>query len=383
MDTAFNLYGILLLLGVVQCVVASAILAVRSAKASGAPDGWLSAVLAATALEIAPYLIGFMGGYDRAAWLSNFPIGSPLLLGPLALGYVATVSRAATHRRVVWALVGLAGADVLMRLIVWAQTMWGTPYAQTWGPLLGGVVGEVGLIVAAGCIVAALRLALRFRRIVVADERQRRVAQWLMRFASAATVGLVVVAGFRVAYVLGVSFSYERQWWVTFTYAVLGYYVSVAGLLFSFRRSSGAQAKTADTPPPLSADGVRAWTPRLDRWMRTERAYLRSDLTVAALARDVGLPVAALSHVVNEGFGCRFTDFVNGYRVEAVQARLLLPDASTHTLLGIAMDCGFNSKATFNRAFRKATGTTPSAWWAAQSDETGRNTPVDTSQTAW
>ena len=54
-----------------------------------------------------------------------------------------------------------------------------------------------------------------------------------------------------------------------------------------------------------------------------------------------------------------FNDFINHYRIEAVKEKLKKGEHKTSTLLGIAFDCGFNSKATFNRAFKKSTTVSP------------------------
>ena len=54
-----------------------------------------------------------------------------------------------------------------------------------------------------------------------------------------------------------------------------------------------------------------------------------------------------------------FNDFINNYRIEAVKENLKKGEHKKTTLLGIAFDCGFNSKATFNRAFKKSTGLSP------------------------
>ena len=54
-----------------------------------------------------------------------------------------------------------------------------------------------------------------------------------------------------------------------------------------------------------------------------------------------------------------FNDFVNHYRIEAIKEKLNNGEHNTSTLLGIALDCGFNSKATFNRAFKKSTSLSP------------------------
>ena len=54
-----------------------------------------------------------------------------------------------------------------------------------------------------------------------------------------------------------------------------------------------------------------------------------------------------------------FNDFVNEKRAEAVIEKLKNGEHISNTLLSIALDCGFNSKTTFNRAFKKHTGITP------------------------
>jgi AraC-like DNA-binding protein len=66
--------------------------------------------------------------------------------------------------------------------------------------------------------------------------------------------------------------------------------------------------------------------------------------------------------MINQGFQQNFNDFINNYRIEAVKQKLQLGEQKTQTLLGIAYDCGFNSKATFNRAFKKVTGVSPKEW---------------------
>jgi AraC-like DNA-binding protein len=66
--------------------------------------------------------------------------------------------------------------------------------------------------------------------------------------------------------------------------------------------------------------------------------------------------------VINQGFRLNFNDLINQYRIEAVKQKLKAGEQKTQTLLGIAYDCGFNSKATFNRAFKKATGQSPKEW---------------------
>ena len=353
MDTTVNVYAVALLVGAVPCAVASVALAARAVRGRRRADGWLAAWLGAVLLLVGPYLLGFLGAYDRAGWLSNLPIGNAFLLGPLALGYVWAV---AGRGRVSRWLLAPAAASLALGLWVWTRTaIAGVPFSATAGPTLNAWAGPLGLAFNAACVAVAGRTVGGLRA----------AGPWPARFVGAAGLVLAVQAGFGLAYLLGAEFSYARQWWAHVAYVALGYYVAVAGY-GAARQSDAAASPTEPAAPPLPAAEVAAWTDRLDRRMRTDKPHLRPDLTVAALADAVGLTPAELSHVVNAGAGRNFNEFVNGYRVAEVQARLRDPDADRLTLLAVALESGFQSKATFNRAFRKETGTTPSAWRDAE-----------------
>ncbi|MDF2193231.1 helix-turn-helix domain-containing protein [Paraflavitalea sp. CAU 1676] len=97
-------------------------------------------------------------------------------------------------------------------------------------------------------------------------------------------------------------------------------------------------------------------------YMEKDKPYLEPELTIYALADALGSNRHHLSQVINERLGFSFFDFVNRYRVKAVQEKLADPGARHMSIMGIAYDCGFNSKATFNASFKKMTGTTPSAY---------------------
>ena len=88
-------------------------------------------------------------------------------------------------------------------------------------------------------------------------------------------------------------------------------------------------------------------------------------MTLGEAASRLGVSERTLSRGLGEGSGQSFNEFFNGLRVEAVQ-RAIIAGASDD-LLTIALDCGFRSKASFNRAFRRHTGTTPSAWRSSAS----------------
>lgn len=101
---------------------------------------------------------------------------------------------------------------------------------------------------------------------------------------------------------------------------------------------------------------------QLNELMVSEKPHLDGDLKLADLAAMLNINGNALSQLLNEQLGISFYEFVNGHRLEEVKAKLSNPQFANYTILGIAMECGFNNKNTFNRYFKKETGLTPSAY---------------------
>jgi AraC-like DNA-binding protein len=112
----------------------------------------------------------------------------------------------------------------------------------------------------------------------------------------------------------------------------------------------------------LTAGDARSYAARITEHMEASKPYLEPDLSLPQLAGSLGMPVHYLSQVINEQFGINFHDFVNRYRVEAFKEKLGSRGFENYTLLGIAFECGFNSKSAFNRVFRQFTGVTPSQY---------------------
>ncbi len=96
--------------------------------------------------------------------------------------------------------------------------------------------------------------------------------------------------------------------------------------------------------------------------MENDKPFLRSKLTLHDLARDLDLPPHQLSTLINREFGQNFYELVNQYRVEEVKRKLADPGFQHLSFLGIAQESGFNSKASFNRIFKKMTGLTPNQY---------------------
>jgi len=106
--------------------------------------------------------------------------------------------------------------------------------------------------------------------------------------------------------------------------------------------------------------------------MQEDFAYRQDGLTIGRLARDLGVPEYRLRRLINSRLGHRnFSAFLNGYRIGEVRERLGDPDFARIPILTIAMDAGFSSLGPFNRAFRQATGQSPSEYRANRATPKG------------
>lgn len=101
---------------------------------------------------------------------------------------------------------------------------------------------------------------------------------------------------------------------------------------------------------------------KLKKYMVEEKPFLNPSLTIQEVSAAIGIPVRNLSVLINHKLGQHFYDFVNGYRIE--HAMEILKDATKNkvTILEILYEVGFNSKSSFNTAFKKHTGSTPTSY---------------------
>ncbi|MEO0731968.1 MAG: helix-turn-helix domain-containing protein, partial [Bacteroidota bacterium] len=116
----------------------------------------------------------------------------------------------------------------------------------------------------------------------------------------------------------------------------------------------------------LPTSKERAAFARLETYVREQRPYLEPQLSLRDLAERTGHHPNQLSHLINAVGERNFADFVNGYRLTEFQARATAGEARRLTVLGLAFDCGFNSKTVFNTYFKRRTGMTPTDYLRAQ-----------------
>lgn len=98
----------------------------------------------------------------------------------------------------------------------------------------------------------------------------------------------------------------------------------------------------------------------LEKLLVEDKLFLDNDLNLSTLSTQMNLQPYLVSEIINRYAKETFFDFINRYRIEEIKQRLTNNQYDSYSILGIAYDCGFNSKSSFNTAFKKFTGSTPS-----------------------
>lgn len=101
---------------------------------------------------------------------------------------------------------------------------------------------------------------------------------------------------------------------------------------------------------------------RFENFVKTEKNFLNSDLSLESVADSLQLNKSYLSRIINGELKTSFSDYVNELRVSEAKVYLENPEFQNYTLISIGLEAGFNSKSTFNSTFKKFTGLTPSEY---------------------
>jgi AraC-like DNA-binding protein len=141
--------------------------------------------------------------------------------------------------------------------------------------------------------------------------------------------------------------------------AIMIYWLGIRGYLVSSRVSTTAKRNGAGQSI-YKLNVIEETVLLLQKAMEDDKVYLNPNLSLSLMAQHTGLPQKTISSVLNQHLQKSFNEFVNHYRVEAIKTKLQQETANNLTIAGVAMECGFNSQATFQRTFKDLTGMSPS-----------------------
>lgn len=342
-------------------------LGLSNSGANKTANRWLASflfVLAGVALD---YTIQ-LSRLDREwRWLSHFPCGLTLALGPLIWCYVRRLVVGRTPRQL-WLHFLPVGLQALYLMALYLAP------ESLRAPLIDGrgrdpIAATLRLALPVSLVAyAAVNLGLLngYRRWVVQarSDADFLAAQWIRNLLVVLIFTALGEAAIGAADLLGLRAN---------MFDVYPFYV----WLLAAGCYLGVEARQyLEHPfPPITSDTTvsgqvvetgRDWAALGEQWLaRTREAGWWRDpaLTLATVARQLGVNTSYLSRAINHGLGQNFNEMINGIRAEAV-AQQIDREEEASDLLALALGAGFGSKSSFNRAFRARFGVAPSAYRA-------------------
>jgi len=112
----------------------------------------------------------------------------------------------------------------------------------------------------------------------------------------------------------------------------------------------------------LNKKQIEELTNTVFQYLKNKKPYLNPDYSLQMMAEDLNISRHKLSEAINNGQKKNFYKLINEFRVEEVKEMLVNSAFSHYTVLGIGLECGFNSKTSFNRIFKEETGLTPTEY---------------------
>jgi AraC-like DNA-binding protein len=348
-----------------------------------------------SSLFIFPWMSGFAGWYDTQPYreiLFYMPFVQALFFGPLLFLYLKSLTN--TNYSITkkdW-LHFLPGSILLLwSFIVFVvdKVILGHYYLMngktdpdfdSWY----GFTWSISLLV-------YLFLAIKYyRQYIVFSEYELSFADsasfiWLRNFLYAFSLLAFLLFS---EHILGlfIELHYVRSWYYFLAFACITYYMAISAysakpvslfklnfepeLLLAYREPLQIIASKAMQDQVIQEDQqwMERWKTQLIELMEKDKVYLDPELTLTGLSRKTGTNPSLLSKVINSCFGQNFNDYINTYRVQET-IRLMADERYRYlNILIIAYDAGFNSKSTFNRAFKKTTGMIPKIYLENKKD---------------
>lgn len=183
--------------------------------------------------------------------------------------------------------------------------------------------------------------------------------KWIHRILKVLRIYSILVILIVLIDLLFFDYAFNRSYHypVFIGMALVTYWLGIEG--FNKKDENIIKIKT-----PLDSkekEQLEAIAKQLDQLMTKERVFKNPDLSLYSLSKQLGVKPYLTSKCLNLIFEKKFNDYINTYRIEELKVLLKDPENKKYTLLSLALEAGFNSKASFNRAVKKITGKSPSA----------------------
>lgn len=382
----FNFYSSLLLPPFFQGVIFVVLLLQRFYRENRKSDIWLAGILGILTIRIAFWMLGYAGWYDKhnayTTFMFYFPFNNLIATGTLLYFYFLSVTNVQFQFKkehykhfilpILWILM------IILKFVIDFIYYYPFPKIEElqygtkgyWAELDKSVVANtISYITFFYYVYLTLKKYKAYQVYILENfsSTEKIDFVWLRNLLYAVFAVGVVAFVFFIVSIFFVKLSYSQDWVAYLILGILIYYISIYGyytdkpykLHFEEEKNTQVEEKPLEKSQPQDIVELEVWRVKVEKYILEYQPYLNPELTLSELSKALSTNTSYLSRVINDRFEQNFNDFINAYRIQEFVKKINKGQHKTETLLSVAYDCGFNSKATFNRAFKKIHAQTP------------------------
>ena len=378
----FNLYSLTLLIFVLQGLIFAFLLLKRYFNKKHLSDLFLSLLLIISGYHSTTYIIGFMDWYDtyRNTKINYWLIHFIFAIGPLIYFYIKSLTQPYFKFKKIDYLHFLPALLYFIyraSIFIYDASLPGFDNVQNgWfisnihesyvSPVID-IITELSRII---YLFLAGSLFVRYRKSIVQyfSNTYNVELNWLRNFLIIYTALYIFGLFIQITDYSFFENYWKQRWWAFLVGSLTMVYVGMMSYFSDLSKLYNLQApKDSSTGENLDSETKteeisKELKTQVTAFMDSKKPYLNPEITLADLAKELQLSSNQLSQIINTEFGKNFNEFINEYRVEMFKSKVKDESLQHLSLLGIALECGFNSKATFNRVFKKITHVSPSEY---------------------
>lgn len=362
----FNLFNSIILAGIVQGFVFSGVV-LFSGKYKRATAHYLTALIFAFSINNLQYYLQDSGIIDSRTLFRYFWLPLQLFSGPMLMFYGQKLlypeEKIPFRIKALLAPFFIALAVATYAKVIQFFTI-PTPAMDRAFLIFLAAVEFTGVLLNLYIVIKLLREVMKAEK----SETRFNLAQirpelnWFRRILTVFFVASFVWLAVTVqTYVYGAS---QTLWYIVWIFmSVMIYWLGHIGIYRYGIQEERRKIRSYSIEKYVSYQPTRQKNEHivtLEKILVGDRRFLDSTIALDQLADEMGLSKSHLSRIINSELGIGFNDYLNSLRVEEAKSHLLNPDFNHYTLLAIGLEAGFNSKTTFNTAFKKLTSMTPS-----------------------